>query len=247
MKLTQEQMDMIIDKAADGTVFEIHGFNADGLPFKTEARLSYGAKMDPKFKIFPRIQEEGIVFEFGKKQGVLNRTYDLSAVFLTEYDPSEHFDCALIINEIKTLNGETILKNPDAEKYREVVYKQTCEKNAEKELRGQNLNNLDPVTYTLTDMIGQPVLVDNAFAGVLMSIDSIANDGSVVIMLSDGYGIANGFIQKNTKVSTMDLSGKVIPVVENSRSLEDKEKMNKLYEARLKHMAEKTNNQKQPQ
>jgi len=244
MVLSQEQISQLKKYCGKNIALNVIGFNDLGQRFETTARITVDDLMEPA------VYETGIFFEFGNtpKSHSPQRT-DIFAPYLLDYSPKEYpAGNALIIDKITLPSGEVILQNPDSEKYYEQALQQKQKFDERINKNGMNITEYDPVTAKVSNMIGQPVIIDGRREGVLLNVSGVTIYGDAILnFIRDGGAKTCAFVKKDSRATTVDLDGNIKFIEVNGKTEEECKRIDKIYQDRLDRQAEFANLPSGPQ
>lgn len=236
MIISQEKIEELKGLCEQRTEFKVIGFNGLGEKFETIGRITKDDSVEPA------VYENCVFFEFGNvSKGYAPQRTDLFGAFVTDYNTSR---CSphttLIIDRIELANGEVVFQNSDTAKYLEIAKKDNVKYMAELKAKGRDIVEFDPVTKAISQMVGQPVIIDGK-KGVVTSCKMISNGGSVCVDLLDGPGQTCSFIGKDTRLKTTDLQGNIEFIEVNGKTREECKQIDKIFEDRQERILEASN------
>lgn len=236
MIISQEKMEELETLCEQRAEFKVVGFSGLGFKFETSARITkddYSA---------PAVYDNCILFEFGNvSKGYAPQRTDLFGVYTTDYDKTKQSpESTLIIDRIELPNGEVVFQNEDSEKYYETAKKDCVKYTDNLKKEGRLVIQADPVTEKLSQMVGQPVIIDGR-KGILLNCLMVSNSGCVCVDLLDGPGRSNTFVKKDTRLTTTDLQGNIEFVEVNGKSKEECKEIDKIFAERQNRILEASN------
>ena len=236
MIISQEKMEELKRLCEQRTEFKIVGFSGLGFKFETVARITKDDNVEPA------VYDNCIFFEFGNvSKGYAPQRTDLFGAYTTDYDKTRQSpESTLIIERVELSNGEVVFQNEDAEKYYETAKKDCVKYTENLKKDGRLLVQTDPVTEKLSQMIGQPVIIDGR-KGVVSNCLMVSNNGSVCVDLLDGPGRSNTFVKKDSRLTTTDLQGNIEFIEVNGKSKEECKEIDKIFAERQNRILEASN------
>lgn len=238
MKISQQMIDDLGKLCEKNVQITIKGFNDFGQEFTTTGRITRTDKGKPG------VEDYAVYVEFGKevpKNGKKKQS-EYFAPFKFDYDGSWPGH-SLIVDEILLPNGEVIFKNPDAEQYKEQALKNKQAEDEKNKKDGRDLDELDPVTEKLSEMIGKPIVLDNGSSGVFVSCAAASNDGSPILHIVQGPLAGSAFVGPTSKLYTESLDGELNLVEDNAKTREDFVKVSEIFKARKSKIEQAKNNE----
>lgn len=196
MLLTQELQEKLKSLCDGKSKIVIEGFNGYGDMFTTKGRISKGDDATP-------VVYENVVFiDFGHREG---RPYsEFVAGFVTECMEGKVYGDDLIVARISLESGEVLFENADAGNYMAQAQKNMEKHEAEARAEGRWIEERDPVSEKLMELVGRPFRIGN-HQGVVVNPPRTATNSGAAIVDYRTVGRTCVFVDEKACLEVLDL------------------------------------------
>ncbi|MBO5394846.1 MAG: hypothetical protein J6A28_02960 [Clostridia bacterium] len=210
MKFSEKQINELKKAWKEGKKITIKGINNFGAPFTTTGVITSTDKKQPA------VYEDRIYLEFGKERKTGRQQTEWFSSYCTEYRDEEYLTHFVIFS--LEVEGKVLYDNPDKKETTQKAEKRGAEYIAKAKSEGRDKLVDCKVVDFLKTKIGQPIRIINTRTveengkrvkqelyhdAIMLGIYSCTKSGAPIIELSDGPGISNDFVERNTMVQSV--------------------------------------------
>ena len=204
-KFSEEQKQELLKICEEGGKIRIVGMNSRGQKFETVGRIAH----DDKNK--PTVFDDLIFVEFGKEKDEPDRKQTKWFAPYTLNIKESTYETELIILSIEREDGTTIYSTEIQEEMEEIAKRNDAG-------HRHNMVAMDPVTLKLTQLIGNPVTLDDT-CGILAGVDGVSQSGAPIVDLLIGPMICGTHVYAESVLYTIDQNDEqVLTAVNNEMS-----------------------------